>query len=65
MQETKRLLRGEFSEQWQGFLSSEAAYAWKMLCHPQTVAKLGAVMERLSSSKGKKDGTASQAASKL
>lgn len=51
LQETKRLLRGEFSEAWIAYATPEADQAWGMLSSPATVAQLGAVMKRLAGKK--------------
>ena len=51
MQETKRLLRGEFSAAWVEYAGPEAEYAWRLLSSPQTVAQLGAVLDRLAAKK--------------
>ena len=46
-QETKRLLRQEFADEWAAFAHGEADYAWNMLSSPAVVKQLGAVMRRL------------------
>ena len=51
VQETKRLLRQEFADEWAAFASGEADYAWDLLSSPPVVKRLGAVMQRLQGNK--------------
>lgn len=53
LQETKRLMRGDFAREWAAFAETEADYAWSLLSSPGVVAQLGAVLERLSGGKPK------------
>ena len=51
LQETKRLLREDFAQEWLAYAGPEAAYAWALLNSPPVVEQLGAVLERLSGKK--------------
>lgn len=53
MQETKRLMRGDFAREWAAYAETEVDYAWELLVSPGVVAQLGAVLERLSGGKPK------------
>jgi enoyl-CoA hydratase/carnithine racemase len=47
---TKLALRGEFERAWRAYaLTEEAAFGWGAISDPATVARLRAVLERLSS----------------
>ena len=59
-QETKRLLREEFAQEWAAFAVGEADYAWDMLSSPQVVELLGGVMRRLAGKRGGGGGSAPQ-----
>jgi hypothetical protein len=48
VQETKRLLREEFSREWVAFAGPEADYAWDLLSSPAVVKGLHGMMQRLS-----------------
>jgi hypothetical protein len=58
VQETKRLLRGDYAEQWAAYAEAEVDGAWKLLTSPPVVKQLGGVLERLSG--GAKKGAASR-----
>ena len=51
VQETKRLLRGDFAREWADYCEEEAGIAWRMLASPEVVGQLGSVLERLSARK--------------
>jgi len=51
---TKLQLVEDFSREWEAFLPEEAEGAWDMLSAPQTVAALGAVIEKLSGKSSEK-----------
>ncbi len=54
LQETKRLLRGDFAEQWAAYAETEVAGAWKLLSSPSVMKQLGGVLERLGGGAQKK-----------
>lgn len=60
MQETKRLLRGDFAKEWVAFLPGEAEYAWALLASPPVVEQLGRVLAALSGGGAKKAAGAKQ-----
>ena len=62
LQETKRLLRGDFVDEWVAYSDPEADGAWQLLSSGPVVKQLGAVLERLS---GKKPPAAAAQQSKL
>ena len=51
MQETKKLLRADFVDEWMGYLEFEAQNAWSLLAAPETVTTLGKVLEKLNRTK--------------
>jgi 3,2-trans-enoyl-CoA isomerase len=52
--ETKRLLRGEFCQEWEAYMEEEAEYAWKLLNSPPVVARIESVLKTLGGGGKKK-----------
>ena len=54
---TKLNLREAFSREWEGFIEEEARAGWEMLREPDVERALGGVLERLSSSSRRREGS--------
>lgn len=50
---TKRTLRAAFSAEWEAYLEQEAESGFSMLQHPDTVAALKAVFQKLAGNKSR------------